>query len=165
MLNWFALSVARGNHEKRVSAQLQRLSIEDFLPLYTVRSQWSDRVKVLERPLFPGYIFARVDPDAGGLARLVELKPSVVILPSNLNPSPVPDTEVETIAKLCYSDLPLLPAEYKRGETVTIRAGALAGVSGVVVKVRNRYRLVVNIEIFHRAVEVELDAEGVQSCR
>jgi transcription antitermination factor NusG len=89
----------------------------------------------------------------------------VSLLPSNLAPSPVPDTEVETIAKICFSELPVLPAEYKRGELVTIRAGALAGVSGVVSKIRNRYRLTVNIEIFHRAVEVEIDAEGVASCR
>jgi transcription antitermination factor NusG len=165
VLKWFALQVLRGNFERRVADQLRELSIEEFLPLYTVRSRWSDRVKLIERPLFPGYLFARADPDAGGLAKILELRPAVSLLPSNLSPSAVPDDEVHTIAKLCFSELLLFPAEYKRGDQVTIRAGALAGVSGVVSKVRNKYRLTVNIEIFKRAVEVELDAEGVASCR
>lgn len=165
MLTWYALQVLRGNFERRVSDQLRELSIEDFLPVYAVRSRWSDRVKLLERPLFPGYLFARADPDAGGLAKILELRPQISLLPSNLQPSPVPDVEVETIAKLCSSDFVLLPAEYKRGAPVTITAGALAGVSGIVSNVRNKYRLTVNIEIFHRAVEVELDTEALESCR
>jgi transcription antitermination factor NusG len=165
VFEWFALQVLRGNFERRVQHQLRQLSIEEFLPQYRVSSRWSDRVKTIERPLFPGYIFARVDRAAGGVAKLLRLQPSIAILPSNLAPAPVSDTEVETIAKLCYSDLVLLPAEYKRGQTVTITAGALAGVSGIVSKVRNRYRLTVNVEIFHRAVEVELDAEAIESCR
>jgi transcription antitermination factor NusG len=143
--------VLRGNFERRVHRQLQQTSIEDFLPHYQVRSKRSDPVKVHERPLFPGYLFARVDPEENGIARLMELRPLISLLPSNLAPAAVSDAEVHTIAKLCFSELPLLPAEYKRGQLVTIQNGALAGVSGVVSKVRNKYRLTVNIEIFHRA--------------
>lgn len=165
MLSWYALQVVRGNFERRVRDQLRLASIEEFLPLYTVKARWSDRVKTLERPLFPGYLFARVDPDAGGIAKLLEFRPSISLLPNNLAPAAVADTEIETIAKLCFSELPLLPAEYKRGQTVTITRGALAGVSGIVSKVRTRYRLTVNVDIFHRAVEVELDAEALESCR
>jgi transcription antitermination factor NusG len=160
MLSWFAIQVLRGNCERRARDQLRLLSIEEFLPLYAVRSRWSDRVKVIEKPLFPGYLFARAD-GAEGLARVLELRPLVQILPSNLAPVAVPDEQVETIAKLCCSELPLLPAEYKRGQTVTIQRGALAGVSGIVSKVRNRFRLTVNVDIFQRAVEVELDSEAV----
>jgi transcription antitermination factor NusG len=161
VLEWFAVQCLRGNFERRVRDQLRQLSIEEFLPLYAVRSRWSDRVKTLERPLFPGYLFARVDPAAGGLAKVLELRPQIALLPSNLAPAAVSDAEVETVAKLCYSELALLPAEYTRGQLVTIRAGALAGVSGIVSKVRNRFKLTVNVEIFKRAVEVELDAETV----
>lgn len=161
MLAWYAVHATRGNCERRLRDRLRLASIEEFLPLYTVRTRWSDRVKLTERPLFPGYLFARVDASAGGLARILAASSSVALLPSNLAPAVVDDSEVETVAKLCYSELPLLPAEYTRGQLVTIRAGALAGVSGVVSKIRNRYRLTVNVEIFHRAVEVELDAEAV----
>lgn len=163
MLEWFAVQALRGNFERRVRDQLRLSSIEEFLPLYKVRSRWSDRVKELERPLFPGYLFARVDPAAGGISKLLELRPVIALLPSNLAPAAVSDVEVEAIAKLCSSDLPLLPAEYKRGQMVTIRRGPLAGVSGVVSRLRDRYRLTVNIEIFKRGVEVELDAEAVSA--
>lgn len=144
-----------------MQGQLRELAIEEFLPLYTVQSKWSDRIKTMERPLFPGYLFARVDPEAGDVVKLLELRPHILLLPSNLAPEAVADAEVDTIAKLCASALPLLPAEYKRGQAVKIQRGALAGVEGIVSKVRTHYRLVVNVEIFHRAVEVELDAEAV----
>ena len=154
----------RGNFEFKIRDGLRLASIEEFLPTFTVKARWSDRVKVLERPLFPGYIFVRLDPELGGLASLVASS-RVQVLPSNLNPEIVADTEVETLVKLCGSELPLLAAEYKRGQTVTILNGPLAGVAGVVSKVRNKYRLTVNVEIFHRAVEVELDAAACHSWR
>jgi len=143
---------------------LRRASIEEFLPTFTVKARWSDRVKVLERPLFPGYIFVRLDPELGGMASIVA-STRVQFLPSNLAPVIVADTEVETLVKLCGSELPLMAAEYKRGQTVTIQDGPLAGVSGVVSQVRNKFRLTVNIEIFKRAVEVELDAAACHSWR
>jgi transcription antitermination factor NusG len=154
----------RGNFEARVQEQLRALKIEDFLPVYVQKVRWSDRLKTIERPLFPGYLFARV-ADPGLVAPILAVPGVVGFLPNNLRPEVINDLEVETIAKLCFSELPLLAAEYKRGQTVTIQAGVLAGVSGIISKVRNTHRLTVNIEIFHRAVEVELDAEAVASCR
>jgi len=164
LFSWFALRVLRGNHERSIQNALRLRKIEEFLPVYKVRARWSDRIKEVEKLLFPGYIFARVDYEAGGLYAVTVLS-GVQVLPSNLAPQKVDDNEVETIKKLCASELPLLAAEYTRGQTVTINAGPLAGVTGVVAKVRNRYRLTVNVEIFHRAVEVELDSEAVASCR
>src|SRR5215469_744544 len=59
-LQWFAIRTAAGR-EKAVSAQLQGKGYEDFLPLYRDRRQWSDRIKEMELPLFPGYLFCRFD--------------------------------------------------------------------------------------------------------
>src|SRR3569833_3386074 len=61
---WFALQV-RANHERTVAAALRLAGIEEYLPQYFTRSIWSDRVKVLARPLFPGYVFGCFDPAAG----------------------------------------------------------------------------------------------------
>src|SRR5215467_15598312 len=59
-LQWFAVRTATGR-EKLVSMQLKSKGYEDFLPLYRSRRQWSDRTKELELPLFPGYLFCRLD--------------------------------------------------------------------------------------------------------
>ena len=60
---WHVLHVA-ANHEKRVAQHLTVRSLEHYLPLYTVRSKWTDRVVNLERPLFAGYVFVRYSPQA-----------------------------------------------------------------------------------------------------
>ena len=57
---WYALQVW-SRKETSVSIHLQSLGYEFFLPTYKCQRQWSDRVKELEQPLFPGYLFCRFD--------------------------------------------------------------------------------------------------------
>ena len=59
-MQWYALQVAC-QKEKVVTSALSQKGYECFLPLYSKRSVWSDRVKVLSAPLFPGYVFSRFD--------------------------------------------------------------------------------------------------------
>jgi len=53
---WFAFRV-RPQHEKQVSLSLREKGFNEFLPLLKSKRQWADRTKVVETPLFPGYIF------------------------------------------------------------------------------------------------------------
>src|SRR5437870_10478360 len=55
---WYALRV-RSRHEKIVAAHLRAKNHEWFLPLYRCRHRWSDRIKEIEAPFFPGYVFCR----------------------------------------------------------------------------------------------------------
>src|SRR5258706_7676656 len=56
--SWFALQV-KPRHEKTAAAALKSKGFEELLPLYTSVRRWSDRVKTLEEPLFPRYVFCR----------------------------------------------------------------------------------------------------------
>src|SRR5580658_10194171 len=58
---WFAVRV-KSRCEKVVATIARNKGFEEFLPLYQSRSRWSDRLKAIELPLFPGYIFCRLDP-------------------------------------------------------------------------------------------------------
>jgi len=58
---WFALQV-RSRFENIVTAHLSGMGYESFLPLYMCRRRWSDRFKEIECPLFPGYVFCRLNP-------------------------------------------------------------------------------------------------------
>src|SRR5271157_5605311 len=57
--HWYAAYTC-ANHEKRVALQLERRSLECFLPLYESVRRWKDRRVRLELPLFPGYVFVRL---------------------------------------------------------------------------------------------------------
>jgi transcription antitermination factor NusG len=59
---WFALRV-KSRSEKIVSTIARNKGFEEFLPLYQSRRRWSDRFKSVDVPLFPGYVFCRVDPE------------------------------------------------------------------------------------------------------
>ena len=57
---WYALQL-RTRFEKVVSLHLRGKGYEEYLPTYRSRRNWSDRVKEIEQPLFPGYIFCKFD--------------------------------------------------------------------------------------------------------
>ena len=58
--DWFAL-YTKARAEKKLGLALDRLGIENYLPLISEKRQWSDRVKVIESPLFKSYIFVRIN--------------------------------------------------------------------------------------------------------
>src|ERR1043165_693362 len=58
--SWFAIRV-RSSKEGFVSRILRNKGYNEFLPVYRARRRWSDRVAVVELPLFPGYVFCRFD--------------------------------------------------------------------------------------------------------
>ena len=55
---WFVL-YTMSRREKQVEQCLRRLDIEAYLPLHLSPRQWSDRVKLVELPLFPSYVFVK----------------------------------------------------------------------------------------------------------
>jgi transcription antitermination factor NusG len=159
-LAWFALQV-RTRHETAIAGFLQSKGYEQFLPLYSVKKRWSDRVRVIEAPLFPGYLFCRLDPQY----RLPVLKtPGVIqIVGYNRVPAPIEETEIQGIQTLVASGLPTQPWPFlAAGDPVQIESGSLRGLKGIVVKLKENSRLVVSITLLRRSVAVEIDSELVQ---
>jgi len=152
---WFAIWV-RGRSEKMVAGHLRARGYQPFLPIHSVRRQWSDRVRVMEMPLFPGYLFCRFDPRD----RLPILTtPDVIqILGVGKSPLPVEDAEVEAIEAIVRSGSPKRPWPFLEvGQRVRIATGPLQGVEGILIEVRGKHRLVVSIELLCRSVAVEVD--------
>jgi len=159
--SWFAVRV-RSQFEQIVSSALRARDIEEFLPLVRVRRQWSDRVKEIDVPLFPGYVFCRFDPSR----RVPVLAcPGVVnVVSFDARPAPIPAEEIEWVRALVASSLGVQPHPFlSSGEAVRISHGPLAGVEGVVVEVKNRFRLVVSVSLLQRSVSVEIDRAWVSS--
>ncbi|PST84263.1 antitermination protein NusG [Pedobacter yulinensis] len=53
---WHVLQV-KTKHEAKVQQEMNRFSLQSFLPLKQVSRQWSDRKKTIVLPLFPSYVF------------------------------------------------------------------------------------------------------------
>ena len=161
MESWFAVWT-RSRHEQVVRAQLETKHIDAFLPTITRWSRWKDRKKKIDWPLFPGYCFARFDPDHA----LPVLKCSGVvnIVSVEGKPAAIPDYELENIRTLVASDLtfdacPLI----KEGMMVEVTHGPLRGVIGRLMRKDNeRARLVLAVDLIGQAVSVEVDAADVK---
>lgn len=154
---WFAIWV-KGRSEQNVASHLRARGYQPLLPTYFERRQWSDRVRVAELPLFPGYLFCRFDLTD----RLPILAaPGVIqILGVGKTLLPVDDAEMEAIQAISRSELPKRPWPYlKVGQRVQIGSGPLRGVEGILTETRGEHRLVVSVELLRRAVAVELDPE------
>jgi transcriptional antiterminator NusG len=155
-LPWFALQV-RTQHERGVADFLRGSGYEWFLPMYKCRKRWSDRVKEIETPLFPGYLFCRFNP----IERLPILKvPGVIqIVGYNRQPSEIDASEIRAIQTLVASGIPNQPWPYLHaGDKVQIESGPLRGMSGILTDFKGKHRLIVSITLLKRAVAVEIDA-------
>jgi len=160
---WFALQV-RMRHESDVADHLHGKSYEWFLPLYKERKRWSDRIKEVDAPLFPGYIFCRFDPHD----RLPILKtPGVTqIVGYGHTPVAVDEREITAIRKLVASGVPNFPCAYLEvGSQVRIETGALRGLEGILTEVKGKRRLVLSITLLQRSVAVEIDSDAVSLVR
>lgn len=159
--SWFALQV-RTRHEPGVAGFLEAKGYELFLPLVKSRKQWSDRMKKVESPLFPGYVFCRFNVQE----RLPILKtPGVIqIVGYNRTPVPIEESEISGIQALAASGLPSQPWPFLTvGERVRIEGGPLRGYEGLLIDFKGNHRLVLSITLLHRAVAVEIDSASVTS--
>ena len=91
---WKVVYVA-SRQEKKVALRLQQEGIEAFLPLYKKLSQWSDRKKWVEVPLFNGYIF--VKPTLKQRDQVLQLQGALAYVRYNGADAEVKDKEIEII--------------------------------------------------------------------
>jgi len=155
---WYAIRV-QSKFENLASATLRGKGYEEFLPLYPSRRRWSDRVKILDLPLFPGYLFCRFDVQERLLPILTT--PGVIsILGAGRTPVPVEDEEIEAIKTVLRSGLGAQPWPFLGvGSRVYVGRGPLAGLEGVITNTDKIYRLVVSVSLLQRSVAVEIDRE------
>ena len=162
MLNagWYAVAV-RSNFERIVAQSLVQKDYEVLLPTYQAKRRWSDRTKIVECALFPGYLFCRMD-----LRQRVPLlnTPGVAsIVGAGKCAEAVNDSEIAAIRRILESGLPVSPSPFlKAGQFVYINQGPLAGLEGIVIEFKNRSRLVVSVEMLQRSVTVEIENDWAE---
>jgi transcription antitermination factor NusG len=159
--NWFAVYTS-SRHEKRVDQQLEIREIEHYLPLYRTQRKWSDGSRVtLDLPLFPGYIFVRIQ--RAQRVRVLEV-PGVLAIVGGTGgePASLPASEIAALrAGLSERNAqphPLL----KVGQRARIRSGAFAGMEGVVQRMKYSYRVVLTLDSIMQSFAVEVDGEDLE---
>jgi transcription antitermination factor NusG len=156
---WYALRI-QSRLATVASATLRGKGYEEFLPLYCSRRRWSDRIKELQVPLFPGYLFCRFDPTQ----RLPILTtPGVIgIVGIGPNPAPIDSGEIEAIHRVLDTGVAAQPWKYiPSGRRVRVLHGALAGIEGIFLEVKKDHRLLLSVTLLQRSVAVQIDSADV----
>lgn len=159
-LPWIAL-VVRPRLERKVESGLSNVGIESFIAWHGVRRRWSDRVKVVQENLFPGYIFCRSTFDDRGV---VMRQPGVEwVVSFNHAPALIPHQEIDAVRRMISSGLPFGPWPFlKTGQRVRVERGALAGVEGILARDCSAWRVALTVDALERSVAVEVDRDMIR---
>jgi transcription antitermination factor NusG len=158
--SWYALYTC-ARHEKRVAEQIERRNFPCFLPLYRSVRRWKDRRKELELALFPGYVFVRMSLvnklqvlDLPGVVRLVSFKGQ---------PAALPAEEIEALRDRLSGQFKIEPHSYiHTGRRVRVRSGPMEGMEGIVVRRKNRCRVIFSIDLIKRSLAIEVDEADLE---
>ena len=159
---WYAVKT-RSRHEKLVAHQLQNQGVATFLPLITQVHRWSDRKKMVQVPLFPGYAFVQVVPSAEQYVRILRVHGISNFVGVRGQASPIPEKQIVDIQLLltsnaAYSICPFL----KVGQKVRIRGGCLDGVEGLLIARNGDRNLLISVEPMQRSLAVNIQGYDVE---
>jgi transcription antitermination factor NusG len=144
---WFAV-YTRPRWEKKVHKLLEEKGIESYCPLNKVHRKWSDRIKIVEEPLFKSYVFVKVNEEEKTPVRMTQGVVNFIYWLGK--PAIIKEKEILTIKKFLndHQDVEVRPFDIKAGKKVVVQSGILMGKEGTVKKV------------LHKKVEVVIESIG-----
>ena len=160
-MKWYALQV-QPRCEGRASEALSLKGYEVFSPTYSTKRRRNGLLVERDVPLFPTYLFCRYNRTIP--QRIVDSPGIVRFIGFGNSPTPIDDTEIDSIRMLYQSGIRAQPWQFiSRGTRVRIVNGALKGVEGIFVQSKGAMRVVLNISLLYRALMVEIDGADIET--
>lgn len=159
---WFAVQT-RPRYEKKVGVRLRERYVETFVPLLNVSRRWSDRHRLVEEPLFPGYLFVRITPFQTARVNVLQTIGVKGFVGGRGIGAPVPDAEIQSIMRvLAHSTAIQIHPYVVVGQRVRIRGGYLDGVEGILAAINGGKGLIVSVQLIQRSVSLRLEGFQVE---
>jgi transcription antitermination factor NusG len=160
--NWYALHT-RSNFEARIAAELSDKGINTYLPAFDEVHHWKDRQKVVSVPVFPGYLFAYFADVPAVTLEVLKTRGLVRILGFGSGIEAVPEGEILYLHRMLDSKLQCFSHPFVReGDRVRVKRGALRGLEGILLRVKNQARLVISVSLLSQSVATEVNASDVE---
>ena len=142
---WYAV-YTRPRAEKLVFQRLAEETIETFLPLQKTFRIWSDRKKLVEKPLLPSYIFVRTSKK--NFPRVYNINGVVKFVSFEGQPVSIPQKQIDNLRLLIDSDYEILVSSerFEPGDNVEVVSGNLSGLTGELIRIGSKNRVVVRID-------------------
>ncbi len=141
---WYAV-YTNSRAEKRVHDRITELGIETFLPLQKTLRQWSDRKKMVEKPLISSYVFVKAVPKEIFEVRKVDGVVKFITIEGR--PVPIPEDQITNLRILCGSDADVEVSSevFTRGDMVEVTIGSLTGLRGELIRAGRKHKVVIRI--------------------
>ncbi len=159
--NWYAVNT-RPRYEKKVADGLRAKGISVLLPLFAESHRWSDRQRVVQLPLFAGYVFVRLDATLE--ARIPVLRTPGVLEFVGVRGVGVaiPEEEIEAVQTLMEQGVLITPHMFLQvGKRVRVRGGSLDGLRGILLAKNGDLSLVISVESIQRSIEIRVTGYDV----
>lgn len=158
---WYAI-YTRPRWEKKVHGLLTQKGIESYCPLNKIRRKWSDRIKLIEEPLFKSYVFVKVTDEDRTAVRMTNGVVNFVYW--NGKPGVIKDKEIQSIQKFLgeYENVSLIKMDLQKDDRVVVAAGPLMDQEGKVIEVKNKVAKVV-IESLGYILVADIDKNNLIS--
>ena len=158
---WYAIQT-RPKHEKKVVAELERKAITMYLPLLEQVHRWSDRFKVVQVPLFSGYVFVNTVVSPSVRLSVLRVWGVLGFVGPQKQALPIPANQIEDIRKLLTCSVPFVWHPFPRvGQRVRLYGGCLDGTEGVLVDRQGDKRFVIAVEAIQRSLSISVEGYKV----
>jgi transcriptional antiterminator RfaH len=160
-LRWYAIQI-KVNREKDVEKRLRDLNLEVFLPWMRARRRIGSRFHWVLAPLFPGYVFCRLDMVLSGKA--ARYSPGVKdFLTFGSRIAEVGENILEALRERCPGGIAEIdPVNAKPGDRVKINEGPFSGLEAIFEqKLRGSERVAVLLDILGRQTRIVLPRETI----
>ncbi len=155
---WYA-AYTMPKFEKKIYVELMKRNVETYLPIQQVFRQWSDRVKKIEVPLFPNYIFIRNHPRNAD--RAIQTKGILKFVTFDGRPATISEDNIAVIRKLEAEELEVEPYLVE-GTAVRIIRGPLAGFQGKLFSKKGKSRFGVHVDTIGQSLSLEVPAQYLE---
>lgn len=160
-LFWYA-AYTSSRHEKTVAEHLRQREVECFLPLYETVRRWNNGRHRVQLPLFPGYVFVRME--MRNKLRVLQVPGLVQLVTFQGAPAALPDREIDTLRCAMAAGVLAQPYRYLNvGSKVEICRGPLQGLRGILLRHQGQFRVVLSVEMIMRSIVVEVEASDVMA--
>ena len=142
---WYAI-YTNPRAEKLVRDRLVDEGVEVFLPLQKTYRQWSDRKKLIEKPLLSSYVFVKVKPVS--FPKVYQTQGVVRFVSFEGKPASIPQNQIDNLRLLINSnaEVEISSEKFDRGDNVEVISGSLVGLTGELIKIGTHNRVVVRID-------------------
>jgi transcriptional antiterminator NusG len=161
---WFVL-LTKSNFENVVCERIYQKNFEIFLPKIKIKSRQRNKKTMIERPLFPGYIFVKTYTDPQTHLNILKTPGAVRLLGNKDNPVPVPTTQIESLRILTKSDTDIITGDskkLKKGTPVLIIGGPMVGIKGIFIKYKGKNRVIIDIDSLKQFAGIEVLKENIE---